>query len=117
QAAEHARRMLAMKVGNFPVTHVLVEEALPIKDELFVSFFIDDREREPAMLVSLAGGSGIEERAARGDGAVRRFPCDVSAGPDARAVRDFLAGSTLAKDLHDALLRVIPALFAVARTI
>jgi succinyl-CoA synthetase beta subunit len=115
QAAEHARRMLAMKVGNFPVTHVLVEEALPIRDELFVSLFIDERERAPAILVSLAGGSGIEERTARGDAAVRRFPCDVAAGPDERALRDFLAGSTLARELHQPLLHAIRAVFAVAR--
>ena len=30
QAAEHARRMLQIKVGNFPVTELLIEEKLPI---------------------------------------------------------------------------------------
>ncbi|MBC7772105.1 MAG: acetate--CoA ligase family protein, partial [Pyrinomonadaceae bacterium] len=48
EAGTHAGRMLKMHVGNFPVTHVLVEELLPIQDELFISFFIDDRERGPA---------------------------------------------------------------------
>ena len=37
QVAEHARRMLQIKVGNFPVTELLVEEKLAIAHELFVS--------------------------------------------------------------------------------
>src|SRR5436190_22921832 len=37
QAAEHARRMLQIKVGNFPVTELLVEEKLAVTRELFVS--------------------------------------------------------------------------------
>src|SRR5258708_7711515 len=73
QAAEHAERLLASRVGNFPVSQVLVEEKLTIARELFVSLSIDDRERCPVLLVSLTGGSGVEERA----GQVRRFVCDV----------------------------------------
>jgi succinyl-CoA synthetase beta subunit len=114
EAADHARRMLAMHVGNFPVTHVLVEEKLPITDELFVSFFIDDRERAPAMLLSLAGGSGIEERA-RDASVVRRFPCDVARGPDDAQVRAFLAGSRLAPPVQQRVADTVRALFEVAK--
>src|SRR5438445_5490115 len=37
QAADHARRMLGMRVGQFRVTQVLVEEKLKLTRELFVS--------------------------------------------------------------------------------
>ena len=38
----HAERMLAMKVGQFPVEAVLVEEKIDIDREFFLSFAIDD---------------------------------------------------------------------------
>src|SRR4051812_9360112 len=52
QAGEHAKRMLAMKVGQFPVTEVLVEEKLVLAGELFLSLSIDDRKRQPVLLLS-----------------------------------------------------------------
>ena len=41
----HAERMLAMKVGQFPVEAVLVEEKIDIDREFFLSFAIDDAAR------------------------------------------------------------------------
>src|SRR5437016_6901033 len=73
----HAARMLAMKVGQFPVEAVLVEEKIDIEREFFLSFAIDDAARAPMIIFAAGGGSGIEERAA----ATRRIPCDVNRGP------------------------------------
>src|SRR5882724_6146548 len=69
----HAVRMLTMKVGQFPVEAVLVEEKIDIEREFFLSFAIDDAARAPVIIFAAGGGSGIEERAA----ATRRIPCDV----------------------------------------
>src|SRR5438128_2206459 len=41
----HANRMLAMKVGQFPVEAVLVEKRIDIDREIFLSFAIDDAAR------------------------------------------------------------------------
>src|SRR5690349_9188625 len=46
-ARAHAERMLAMKVGQFPVEAVLVEEKIDIDREFFLSFAIDDAARAP----------------------------------------------------------------------
>lgn len=113
QAAELARRMLAMKVGNFPVTHVLVEEKIAIARELFVSLSIDDRARQPVILVSSSGGSGVEERA----GAVQRVPCDVVEGPSPRAVESAVAEARLDPSAHAKVCDAIRALFKVAKSI
>ncbi|MFM9996825.1 MAG: ATP-grasp domain-containing protein [Phycisphaerales bacterium] len=111
QARDHARRLLAIKVGQFPVTEVLVEEKLAIARELFVSLSIDDRERAPVILLSLAGGSGIEARAAQ----VHRIVCDPTTGPDAAA----LARAIEASDLNAAQQRQVSAavhsVFTLAR--
>ena len=51
----HTKRMLAMKVGQFPVEAVLVEEKIDIDREFFLSFAIDDAARAP-MIIFAAGG-------------------------------------------------------------
>src|SRR4029077_2687580 len=73
----HAGRMLSMKVGQFPVEAVLVEEKIDIAREFFLSLAIDDAARAPVIIFATGGGSGIEERAA----STRRIACDVQSGP------------------------------------
>src|SRR5213595_2442031 len=73
----HAARMLSMKVGQFPVEAVLVEEKIDIEREFFLSFAIDDAARAPVIIFASGGGTGIEERAA----ATRSIACDVNRGP------------------------------------
>ena len=80
----HAARMLAMKVGQFPVEAVLVEEKIAIEREFFLSFAIDDAARAPVIIFAQGGGTGIEERAA----STRRIGCDVKSGPLPSDVRD-----------------------------
>ena len=90
----HATRMLAMKVGQFPVEAVLVEEKIDIDREFFLSFAIDDAARAPVIIFAAGGGSGIEERAA----STRRIPCDVNRGPLDSAVDEAVASSGLSPD-------------------
>src|SRR5947208_10589807 len=74
---DNAARMLAMKVGQFPVETVLVEEKIDIEREFFLSFAIDDAARAPVIIFAGGGGSGIEGRAA----STRGIACDVKSGP------------------------------------
>src|SRR2546430_3539329 len=87
----HAERMLAMKVGQFPVEAVLVEENIDIDREFFLSFAIDDAARAPVIIFATGGGTGIEDRAA----STRRIPCDVNRGPLDSAVDEAVASSGL----------------------
>lgn len=111
QAREHAARLLAMSVGNFPVTHVIVEEKLPLARELFVSLSIDDRARAPVILLSLTGGSGIEERAA----GVARIPCSPIDGPDSAPLARALAASDLTESQRCQVAAAVKSVFNVAR--
>src|SRR4029077_11365934 len=99
----HAARMLGMKVGQFPVETVLVEEKIDIAREFFLSFAIDDAARAPMIIFAIGGGSGIEERAA----STRRIPCDVDRGPLDSAVDEAVASCGLsaenAKQLNDSI--------------
>src|SRR5881409_3526036 len=112
-AHAHAERMLAMKVGQFPVEAVLVEEKIDIDREFFLSFAIDDAARAPVIIFAGGGGTGIEERAA----STRRIPCDVNRGPLDSALDEAVDGSGLspahAKQLGDSIRK----LFTAARSV
>lgn len=109
----HTDRMLAMKVGQFPVEAMLIEEKIEIDREFFLSFAIDDAARAPIIVFAAGGGTGIEERAA----ATRRIPCDVNRGPLDSAVDEAVESCGLspnnAKQLNDSIQK----LFAAARSV
>src|SRR5213596_3137127 len=109
----HAARMLSMKVGQFPVETVLVEEKIDIEREFFLSFAIDDAARAPVIIFAVGGGTGIEKRAA----STRRIRCDVNRGPLDSAVDEAVDRSGLspahAKQLGDSIRK----LFTAARSV
>src|SRR5438309_1339033 len=109
----HAARMLAMKVGQFPVEAVLVEEKIDIEREFFLSFAIDDAARAPVIIFAGGGGSGIEERAA----STRRIPCDVNRGPLDSAVAEAAASCGLSPTHATQLAESIQKLFDAARSV
>ena len=109
----HAERMLVMKVGQFPVEAVLVEEKIDIDREFFLSFAIDDAARAPIIIFAAGGGTGIEERAT----ATRRIPCDVNRGPLNSAVDEAAASSGLSANNAKQLNESIRKLFAAARSV
>src|SRR5881394_737916 len=109
----HATRMLAMKVGQFPVEAVLVEEKIDIDREFFLSFAIDDAARAPVIIFAAGGGSGIEERAA----STRRIACDVNHGPLDSAVGEAVASCGLSPAHATQLAESIHNLSAAARSV
>src|SRR5947209_12030942 len=109
----HAARMLSMKVGQFPVEVVLVEEKIDIDREFFLSFAIDDAARAPVIIFAGGGGTGIEERAA----STRRIPCDVTRGPLDSEVGEALSSCGLSPAHVKELAQSIQKLFAAARSV
>jgi succinyl-CoA synthetase beta subunit len=98
-----AAELLAMTLGHFPVTEVLVEQALDITDELFVSLAIDDEAQAPVLLVEAHGGTGIEDRAE----AVQRLAVDVNTGVADADLRAVLKGSAVAPERHDGVVAAV----------
>src|SRR6266581_849303 len=112
-ARGHAARMLAMKVGQFPVEAVLVEEKIAIEREFFLSFAINDAARAPVIIFAVGGGTGIEERAA----STRRIPCEVNRGPSDSAVNEAVASCGLSPAHAMQLADSIRQLFTAARSV
>jgi len=109
----HAARMLSMKVGQFPVEAVLVEEKIDIEREFFLSFAIDDAARAPVIIFAGGGGTGIEERAA----STRKIPCDVKTGPSDSALKEAVDSSELKSEKAKQLAESIRKLFDAARSV
>src|SRR6266478_6574547 len=108
-----AERMLSMKVGQFPVEAVLVEEKIDIDREFFLSFAIDDAARAPMIIFAVGGGTGIEERVA----STRRIPCNVDSGPLDSAVSEAVDACRLSEAHAKQLAESIRKLFAAARSV
>src|SRR5216117_2175188 len=109
----HANRMLAMKVGQFPVEAVLVEKRIDIDREFFLSFVINDAARAPMIIFAAGGGSGIEERAA----STGRIGCEVNRGPSDSAVNEAVSSCGLSPAHAAQLADSIRQLFTAARSV
>jgi len=110
QARQAAAALLGMKLGHFEIKEVLVEQAVDIAHELFVSLALDDESRAPVLLLDTHGGSGIEERA----GSVHRLPVDCANGIEDGALRDVLQGSPIDSRHHHKLVTAIRAIVDLA---
>jgi succinyl-CoA synthetase beta subunit len=113
EVRDHAARMLGMKVGQFPIEAVLVEEKIDIEREFFLSLAIDDAARAPVIIFAAGGGTGIEERAA----ATRRITCDVKRGPLNLTVSEAVASCGLSAAHAKELAESIRKLFGAARSV
>jgi len=92
EAKDAIAKMLGLEVKGFPVTEVLIEEKLAIKNEFYLGIIIDDTHKCPRMIFSSAGGSGIEEIAKTHPDKVAHFLIDFRWG-----LRDFEARNTIRK--------------------
>ncbi|MFQ5753990.1 MAG: ATP-grasp domain-containing protein, partial [bacterium] len=79
-AMKVSEKIFGLKVKNFIVNQILVEEQLKIKQEFYAGIIIDDTSRQPVLIFSATGGTGIEEIAAQYPDKVARAGIDVMEG-------------------------------------
>ena len=65
EAEEYATEILGMEVKGIPVRKVLVDEAISINKEIYLSIANDRNSQKPLLMASRAGGVDIEETAIR----------------------------------------------------
>ncbi len=92
KAEDAASKMFGMKVKNFVIDKILVEEKLKIKSEYFAGLVIDDSKKSPLLIFSSAGGTGIEEIARSHPENVSQISIDVLTG-----LRDYEARNLILK--------------------
>lgn len=72
EAAEDARHMLGMPIKGYTVGQLLVEEKLPIAQELYVAAAFEERTKGRLMMASETGGMEINEIAAADPGRITK---------------------------------------------
>lgn len=69
-----------MTIKGFPVTRILISEAVDIAAEYYVSFTIDRNTRSVVLIMSAAGGMDIEEVARNTPEKIIRYNIDPLIG-------------------------------------
>ena len=110
EAEQAAQKMIGMRLvthqttaEGVPVHKVLVEEAMPIARELYLSIVIDSAKRMPVIMASEAGGMDIEQVAATTPEKILKVYVDPAIG-----FQSFM-GNRLAYDLNLAPEMIRPA--------
>ena len=94
-----AGAILGMEIAGHRVERVLVEQAAPIAQELYLAVLNDVATRGPVILYSASGGMDVEEMADR----IVRIPVDIEKGPQGLPLDRDVA--ELAARLYDVYLR------------
>ncbi len=115
QAEEATRHMLGMKVRNFTVEEVLIEQRLEIAREFYAGVIIDDAAQQPLVMFSSVGGTGIEEIAAEHPDRVARMHVDVGAGLLDFQARDLVRRTGIGGKLQLQLGGVLENLYRLAQ--
>lgn len=116
EAEDKAARMLGMRVRNYVVDRLLVEEKLAIKAEYFAGLVIDDAQKCPLLVFSAVGGTGIEEIARRHPDKIATMPIDVGAGLPEFEARDLVRKAGLTGPVMIQLAELLVKLYNTART-
>jgi len=115
QARDAAAEILGSEVDNFIVESVLVEKKLNIEKEFYAGVVIDDRSRQPAMIFSSVGGTGIEEIAEKHPDKISRMSIDVIEGLKDYQARELVRQSGLTGKLQLRIAEILVKLFNLAR--
>jgi succinyl-CoA synthetase beta subunit len=116
EAEEKTRQLLGMKIKNFVVDRVLVEEKLAIKAECFVGLVLDDTLKRPLLVFSPVGGTGVEEIARLHPEKVARQAIDVIKGFPEYEARNMLIKIGVGGNLLPKIANLLTKLYEVARS-
>jgi succinyl-CoA synthetase beta subunit/citryl-CoA synthetase large subunit len=92
---EAVSEILKLRLDDYPIEQVLVEQKLPIAQELFLSISIDTERFCPVILVSGVGGVDIEELVRNSPESLLRWPVDSLADLSPGKARELWARAGL----------------------
>ncbi len=113
EAEKHAKAILGMQIKGLPVRHVLVDEVVNAKSEVYLGVVIDRAKGMPTMMASSAGGMEIEEVARVTPEKIVRASIDPARGLQPFQARQLAFGITLDKRLVNEFAGIAAALYRV----
>lgn len=113
EAAAAARAILGMDIKGHVVRRVLIDPAVAIAAEYYVSFLLDRASRSFLAMASAQGGMDIETLAAEQPAALARVPIDAIDGVGPDMARRILIEASFPADVIDGAVPVLVALWQV----
>lgn len=110
EAREAAGQILGMRIGDYTVERLLVEEQADIAHEFYAAVLHDVTARKPLILFSTEGGMDIEDVAAAKPAAIRRLLVDIDGRPSAVDIADMLKGLNLGA-AEEQIARILDRLY------
>jgi len=95
EAEQVAAQIFGMRIGDYKVERLLIEEQAKIAREFYAAVLHDTAARKPLILFSTEGGMDIEEIAAEKPQAIRRLLVDIDVAPSAADIAGMLKGLDL----------------------
>jgi succinyl-CoA synthetase beta subunit len=112
EAEQVAGQILGMRIGDYTVERLLIEQQAKIAREFYAAVLHDTSARKPLILFSTEGGMDIEEIAAEKPEAIRRLLVDIDGKPSAADIAGMLNGLDLGAaqtQIADVLARLYAA--------
>jgi succinyl-CoA synthetase beta subunit len=114
EARAAAKQILGMRIGEYTVERVLVEEQADIAREFYAAVLYDVSMRKPLILFSTEGGMDIEDIAAANPNAIRRLLVDIDGSPSPADIAQMLKGLNLGV-AEAQIARILEHLYAAYR--
>jgi succinyl-CoA synthetase beta subunit len=114
EAVAVAGQILGLRIGDYTVERLLVEEQAKIAREFYAAVLLDTQSRQPLILFSTEGGMDIEEVAAAKPDAIRRLPVAIDGAPSSADIEAMLAGLDLGA-AQGQIVRIVEQLYATFR--
>jgi succinyl-CoA synthetase beta subunit len=95
EAEQVAVQILGMRIGDYTVERLLIEEQAAIAREFYAAVLHDFAVRKPLILFSTEGGMDIEEVAAEKPDAIHRLLVDIDGAPSPADIAGLLKGLDL----------------------
>jgi succinyl-CoA synthetase beta subunit len=110
EAREAAAQILGMRIGDYTVERLLIEEQANIAHEFYAAVLHDVTARKPLILFSTEGGMDIEDVAAARPAAMRRLLVDIDGRPSAADIAGMLKGLNLGA-AEEQIARILDRLY------
>jgi len=107
------RELMKMTIKGFPVSRVLVEERVEIKNEFYVGLTIDPTVSRPILLISSRGGMDIEVIAKESPSSLKQYIINSKHGIPSYQVLNIMAELNLPKGISVQLIDIIKKLYNI----
>lgn len=113
EAYEVATNLLSLRLKEMPVRKVLVDEIIPISQEIYLGIIIDRSLRLPVLMATAEGGADVEELILQKPEKVFRVPIDPLVGLHDYQVRELAASIDLPRSKWHAFTNIAFSLWHI----